>query len=151
MWSDYLFDYAGLVAFEAFLHRLVGHDAFAGCLKSVYIVAIRKMPRPVPFPLEASDATPGPMTFGIGLYSMIPGGRADLLERVDEAAARCLEKCVELGGRPYLYGWHRVDLSTRHTLYGAAYERLADLRDAPLDVGGGRQGQKILDRRPGAV
>jgi FAD/FMN-containing dehydrogenase len=128
LWSDYLFDYEGLQAFTRFLQPLLDRDAFAGCLRSVYILAIRKLPRPVSFPMEASDSTRGPMSFGIGLYSMIPNADALVAERVAETVSRCLDACVALGGRPYRYGWHRMSEEMERAVYGPACDRLRAIR-----------------------
>jgi len=128
LWTDFLFDYDGLESFTTFLQPLLERDAFAGCLKSIYIVAIRRLPRTTRFPLEASDSTGASMSFGIGLYSMIPRQDPALVGAVAETVAFCLEKCIALGGRPYRYGWHQMDEHHYQALYGATYDRLLALR-----------------------
>ena len=78
-------------------------------------------------------------------------GKLDTL-RVDQAAELCLDRCLELGGRPYLYGWHRLDDTTLERLYGDDLRRLCALRreldpeglfqpTGPL-AGSGKQGNK---------
>jgi hypothetical protein len=123
LWCDYLFDYEGLTTFAQFLDGLIAGGAFGPYLASVYIVPIRKLPRVVSFPLEASDAIRAPMSFGIGLYSMIPPGDGPAVVRITETAARCLDKCLDLGGRPYRYGWHQLDETRARRAYGSAYDR----------------------------
>jgi hypothetical protein len=127
LWCDYLFDYNGLAAFTAFLDDLIARDAFAGQLASVYIVPIKKLPRAVRFPLEATEAIDAPMSFGIGLYSMIATGAERALAQVLETTARCLDKCLELHGRPYRYGWHQLDEERARRAYGPAYDRWMEL------------------------
>lgn len=127
LWADYIFDVDGLARFVRFLQPLLDRDAFAGCLRSVYVVAIRRRPRAVRFPLEASDGGVRSMSFGIGLYSMIPRRDPRLAERVAGTAAECLEQCVEIGGRPYRYGWHQMHERHHRALYGPAYDRLLTL------------------------
>ncbi|HET9370138.1 MAG TPA: FAD-binding protein [Vicinamibacterales bacterium] len=120
LWSDYVLDYEGLVAFERFLQTLLARDAFGGCLKSIYVLAIRKRPRAVALPFDAATAIAGSIGFGIGLYSMVPAGRHDLVRRVRVAAAACLERCLELNGRPYRYGCHDIDERMARSIYGDA-------------------------------
>jgi FAD/FMN-containing dehydrogenase len=127
VWSDYLFDYRGLTTFTAFLDDLIARNAFGGQLASVYIVPIKRLPRAVRFPLEATDAIDAPMSFGIGLYSMIAAGADRALAQVLETIARCLDKCLELNGRPYRYGWHQLDEERARRVYGAAYDRWIEL------------------------
>ena len=52
------------------------------------------------------------------------------------ALAGCLERCVALAGRPYLYGAHALDRGTASLLYGAGLERLRALKRAldPADL-----------------
>ena len=127
-WSDYLFDYKGLQAFGTFLQTQLDRDAFDGCLASIYIVPIRKLPRRVALPFEASDAIDAPVSFGVGLYSMIPPQAAGTVAKIMETSSRCLDRCLELGGQPYRYGWHRLNESHHRMAYGAAHERLLALR-----------------------
>lgn len=127
LWADYIFDVDGLTRFVEFLQPLLDRDAFAGCLRSVYVVAIRRRPRAVRFPLEASEGAARAMSFGIGLYSMIPRRDPRLAGKVATTIAACLDKCVELGGRPYRYGWHEMTERHCRALYGSAYGRLLAL------------------------
>jgi FAD/FMN-containing dehydrogenase len=128
-WSDYLLDYAGLQTFGRLLQQAIERDAFAGCLRSVYLVAIRRVPRVVSFPFEASDGLTGPMAFGIGLYSMIPPGHPGRITAVQTAGRQSLAAVLSAGGRPYRYGWHELSEATRRAVYGDAHDRLAALRE----------------------
>jgi FAD/FMN-containing dehydrogenase len=146
LWTDFLFDYEGLTFFTAFLEPLLKQEPFALCLKSVYIVAIRKLPRSISFPLEASEGIREPMSFGIGLYSMIPARDPDLVTRVADTVSRCLEKCIELGGRPYRYGWHQLSERSYRALYGSTYDQLLALK-RELDPQGLFQASRLPERR----
>lgn len=129
IWSDYLLDFPGLQAFVSELSALLDTDAFAGCLKSIYVVATRRNPGRTRLPLEAASSIQAPLRFGIGLYSMVPRRDDATLRAVQAASSRCLDKCVELGGRPYLYGWHELDRATVRRLYGVDYQRLVELKE----------------------
>lgn len=119
LWSDYLLDYEGLARFSAFVDGLMRVDAFRDCLQSIYILASRRQPRPVRFPLEATDAIGAPMAFGIGLYSMVPRGNPVVVQAIREALASCLEHCIQAGGRPYRYGWHELGAEQARAAYRA--------------------------------
>lgn len=143
LWSDYLLSYEGLVEFLQFLDLELRRDTFSGCLKSVYMLAVRQpADRPV-LPFEAAGGIDRPIKFGVGLYSMIPPADAGALDRVQQAVGRCLDKCIELGGRPYLYGWHHLGADRLRALYGASYDRLLELRKK-LDPDGLFQRRKLL-------
>lgn len=128
VWCDYLFDHDGLTAFESHLQTLLRRDAFVGCLRDAYVVAVNRLERAVALPLEASEGVSGGMAFGIGLYCMVPARRPDLLARVEAGVDDCLQACVALGGRPYLYGWHRMTEAVKAALYGEALHRLREIR-----------------------
>jgi hypothetical protein len=128
MWTDFLFDYEGLKSFVSFLEPLLTRRAMAMCLKSIYIMAVRRLPRPTSFPLEATDAMKQPMRFGIGLYHMIPSHDPSLTEAIADEMSKCLDACAELGGRPYRYGWHQLSEGHHERFYGSSYNRLLELK-----------------------
>ena len=103
--------------------------AFAGCLGSIYIVGIRRRPDAPDLPFEATGKGGPSIKFGIGFYNMVPRDDDRALARVKEASEICLRRCIELGGRPYLYGWHQLDPASVQRLYdGEDLERLATLK-----------------------
>lgn len=143
LWSDYILDFAGARALAAHASELIDRDAFAGCLKAVYIVPIRRPPDAADLPFEAAGTRGAPLKLGIGFYTMLSPRQPEALRHVQQAAASCLAKCVEVGGRPYLYGWHRLDRQTLESLYGGAWARLLELR-RELDPAGVFQPGKLL-------
>jgi len=143
LWSDYLLDLRRLAEFGGVVDRELARNSFAGCLRSVYLVAVRRQLRPTAFPLEATDGLAGPMAVGVGLYAMVPRRRPDLVASVRAASARCLEAAVDLGGRPYLYGWHELGDQMRDRIYGKAWHRWIVLR-REVDPGGVFQSDKVM-------
>ena len=123
---------------ERVLGPLLAQDAFHGCLRALYVVPIRRLPRPVPLPLEAMGPGRQSMMFGIGLYSMLPPWRGQLVTAIAATVARCLDACLGCGGRPYLYGWHDMHDAQWRATYGPAYDRLIALR-REVDPAGGYQ------------
>ena len=128
MWVDYIFDYDGLARFVEFLTHRIEDDAFAGFLKSVYILGIRRRRRVQPIPLEASGAISAPVSFGVGLYSMVPRADRESIDRLRATHAQMLDKCIALGGRPYLYGMHEFSNAALQAIYGDDYAALRKLK-----------------------
>ena len=87
------------------------------------------------FPFEASAFGREPVKFLVGLYPVVPRDQPDDLAEIQALLRRILQRCLELGGRPYLYGWHALTPETKQRLYGPAYETLGRLRQR-LDPGG---------------
>jgi FAD/FMN-containing dehydrogenase len=143
LWSDYILEAPRLRDFGLVVEDQMARNCFAGCLRSVYLVAIRRQVRPGGFPLEATDAMSGQLAVGVGLYSMVSPRRADLSAQVRATLARCLEAAVDLGGRPYLYGWHELGGDMRRRIYGAEWERWCALRKE-VDPDGILQPDKLL-------
>ena len=66
---------------------------------------------------------------------MVPSGDERGLATVQAALDDYLRHCLALGGRPYLYGAHRLDRAAADATYGPDYERLRALQQA-LDPSG---------------
>ena len=78
-------------------------------------------------PFEARGAS-SEMCFGVGVYSLVSPRHAADLTTVRASLATLLARCIELGGRPYLYGWHEMTESQQEAVYGGSIEELAALR-----------------------
>ncbi len=143
VWSDYMLDFQGLRAFARHLRELEARDAFSGCLKATYVLGVRRRPEAPDFAFEAASGSRAPIQYLVGLYTMVPNRRPHVLERVQQAVGSCLEVAMALGGRPYLYGWHRFAPETIQRLYGADVDRLVELRQE-LDPDALFQRDKLL-------
>jgi FAD/FMN-containing dehydrogenase len=143
IWSDFILDYPGLVRFGAYCADLLDREAFAGCLESIYILGIRRSEMAPDLPLEAASGARKGVKFLVGFYNMVPMENHDARAAVEAATALCLTKAIELGGRPYLYGWHRLGTARMKQIYGDGWRRLSSLRDE-LDPAGLFQSAKIL-------
>lgn len=142
LWCDYMLDYAGLLRFAGVVQGLLAQSAAASaCLKSVYFLGVRRPPGGTRFPLEAAGNA-GPR-FLVGFYFMVPDPDQHALRSVEHFARACLEQSAALGGRPYLYGWHRFDADTLRQIYGADYDGLMALR-RELDPDERFQTEKLL-------
>lgn len=144
MWVDYILDHAGLIEFTEFLARQMDENAFGKYLRSVYLLGIRRQNRPQPIPLEASGAIDAAVTFGVGLYSMVPRTDKAGIQQLRATHSMMMRKCIELGGRPYLYGIHEFSEETLREVYGDDYVALQALRKT-LDPDALFQGQKFIN------
>lgn len=121
LWTDFVLPRVEFVVFARFLDRLRAEPALRDVLAAIYVLAMR----PESLPL-APSAQPGRLLLGAGLYCMVKGGDDAGLRAARGALGRCLERCVELGGRPYRYGWNEV--ADERAIYGRALDPLRDLR-----------------------
>ncbi|MBI3265676.1 MAG: FAD-binding oxidoreductase [Chlamydiae bacterium] len=139
VWGDYFLDYKGFCKFLNYVEGELKKSHFSQGLEAIYSVVMRRPQRRLFFPLEARVS---PLTFGVGFYYMIPWKRSDPLKNAKRMHDRLLEKCLEYGGRPYLFGYQAWGESIRRQVYGEAYEELMKLRQK-LDPQGLFQGGKF--------
>ncbi len=127
LWCDYCFDATGFAAFCRFVD-----DELRGTLREhlAYVMCVA----PSRQPALALDMRPRAdrRCFSLGLFYSVPSTDEGAVANVQRIHARALEVCIELGGRPYLYGVSggRDGLSGEQAraLYGSAYDRLAHAR-----------------------
>ncbi|MCI0398532.1 MAG: cysteine peptidase family C39 domain-containing protein [Chloroflexi bacterium] len=126
--ADYLFDFHGLSAYLQFLEALWYTTPLGRYTDWALILAVRSGQSAVDFPLEAAPAGNPPFAFLAGFYPLVPPEDGGGLKTVRGILRQTLARCLELGGRPYLYGSHELDEATRLALYGDGYRRLIELR-----------------------
>ncbi|MEW5985418.1 MAG: cysteine peptidase family C39 domain-containing protein [Chloroflexota bacterium] len=126
--ADYVLDLAGLRPFVHFLADQWENGPLGRYVDGFAIHAIRRPAGAITFPLEASATFTAPMTYLIGFYPEIGGEDLEGVAAVQAVLRLALAKCLTLGGRPYLYGWHEMDEQVRRQVYGRAYEELKQLR-----------------------
>jgi FAD binding domain len=127
IWTDYIFDYAGVQQFMQFLEPVMQDAPLRQSLKAIYILMIRRPANATNFAFL--PAKPGAeMLFSIGLYTMVPRWNPVLLGKTLPVLQTALQMCLAIGGRSYLYGFNEMDDLTKQKFYGADYARLAELR-----------------------
>ncbi|MEO8678879.1 MAG: FAD-binding oxidoreductase [Vicinamibacterales bacterium] len=136
VWADYLLDYLQFCEFMTEIERRArsGHEGHR-YLPSVYVLAIR-IPSPASAAkgfvaasaLSPSAGATGAYRFGCGLYHMVPENDAAGVAATIAACEDLVNRCIELGGRPYLHGVASMSEFTRRQVYGDDYERLLQLR-----------------------
>ena len=153
VWADYAFDYSNFRRFLLYVSALNFKGFFGSFLDRIYILACRRPETPTPFPFEICGALPPPVKFGVGLYNTVPQGDQRGLDRVTRAMKLCLDKCLELQGKPYLYGWHELDAAGMQRLYGPDFDRFLELKrqydpnsiiETPWAVPSARSSQELI-------
>jgi FAD/FMN-containing dehydrogenase len=124
LWTDYKL--APAAARE--LLRFVTGPSMPRRAEATYVMAIRLGLSPVRFPLSTVAHVEGPFAVSVGTFHMVAPGDEQDLERAKEALRQTLARAIELGGRPYLYGWNELDDAAKSKLYGAGYARLVALK-----------------------
>lgn len=84
--------------------------------------------------------------FSAGQYFMPRLGDRQGLEEAKRHLAENLALALELGGRPYLYGWHDLSSRDKERVYGADYARLKQLK-AEIDPQGLLNPGALIDLR----
>jgi FAD/FMN-containing dehydrogenase len=114
VWADFQVPIAGFAAFARRTGRWAREPAFRH-LAVRYVLACRAAP-----PLGTLAPTDGSagLFAGLGFYFMVPPGDAAALSDARLGIRRCLEACLELGGRPYLYGCVPFHADEALRLYG---------------------------------
>jgi FAD/FMN-containing dehydrogenase len=129
VWSDYVVDVAHAGRMAAFLsERVVARPAYARGNGRVLLLAMRRPEGKHYFPFEPITPTMKELVFGFGLYFRVPKSRAGALRDVQRLERETLERCLELGGRPYLAGWYDWDEGLKRQIYGASLDTLRRIR-----------------------
>lgn len=124
---DYLVEPEQLPAFLTFLEDRLRSNHLAPYIHGLLILAVRR-PEDRWLPFEASSFGANPIKFLVGFYPIIPAQDVVGLEKVQTLLRETLSICRQLGGRPYLYGWHDLTESAKRCLYDPHYDRLQALR-----------------------
>ena len=124
-WSDYCFELEGLRAFVKYLEDGPRERIWSkNCL--VRMLGLRRGQTRWPFDIRSIGTAP--RLYGIGIYYRIEPGEDEKAQLAQAAHRDFLARCLELGGRPYLYGSNELTAEQMRQLYGGAYERMRALR-----------------------
>jgi FAD/FMN-containing dehydrogenase len=125
LWTDYIFDYAGL---RNFTLRLFARGAKIDFIKAAYFLVVARPANAVAFPFF--PVRPGEIGYSVGLYGMIDRDRLFELGRGLSELRSIQELALECGGRPYRHGRFESDPETLRKLYGSDPDRLREIRAA---------------------
>jgi FAD/FMN-containing dehydrogenase len=129
LWADYCLDLDGLRAFVRFVDTGLRDGRLARNLSRIYLLCLRRRSGGPEWPFDVrAIGGPGRNLYGIGLYYRVDRADRAGVDACQAALRSALETCLELGGRPYLYGWHELDRDSKRKLYGRDYDRLLELR-----------------------
>lgn len=135
VWADYVLEFENFRTFLEEIRQKVdsGHPGYK-YLPSIYVLMIRRPSSAAANGmadtgiLAPTAGAPGTYSFGCGLYHMVPESDPTSLEAAIGECEALTDRCIELGGRPYLHGVSTMAHTVRRKLYGASYDRLQALR-----------------------
>ena len=127
LWEDYIFDVEQLeeFLFQTLAGRMI--DKYHNILPVIYVLAIDSAKtRNIPF--SPTYGNKHKMLYGAGFYYMVKIGDTDNLRIAKRQLEENMSICLDLGGRPYLYGWHGLSEHQKSYLYRDDYSKLKELK-----------------------
>lgn len=129
IWTDYVVDLSQAQQFASFVtRRIVSDPSYARYFGRTLLLVVRQPEEKQYFPFEPVTPAMSGLAVGFGLYFRVPKTDAQGLSDIQALQRRCLEQCLEMGGRPYLAGWHELTEEVKHAIYGSSYQTLQRLR-----------------------
>jgi hypothetical protein len=130
LFCDYILKPRAAEEFLLFIEKNFSSPFFSN-LTSLYILPVKRPSYSPWIPLHPAQQKLQ-LYFGIGLYFSIPTESYEQLSNkisIQEFLNSLLERCMELGGRPYLYGTHMINHETASRIYGEDYLKLIKLKE----------------------
>ncbi len=127
IWEDYIFGIEELEEFLEFAITTQKLAKFQNILPALYIVAC-DMSQTDGIPFSPAYGSNEEMVYSVGFYYMVKYGKTKLLKTAQEHHRQFMKRCLELDGRPYLYGWHGLNEDQKNQLYGKDYQKLKELK-----------------------
>ena len=127
LWEDYIFNIDEL---EEFLNRTISTDNIQQQLKilpALYLIACNSaQSKNIPF--SPTYGRSNEMVYSVGFYYMVKRGDTDNLNVAKKQLEANMRHCIDIGGRPYLYGWHGLSESQKLQIYHDDYIKLKKLK-----------------------
>ncbi|UGT69201.1 FAD-binding protein [Nocardia gipuzkoensis] len=127
LWTDYVVPAGRLAEMVAAVDALRHRPPIDRVRTELYILIVRRPADATSFAFTPAGTTP--VSIGLGVYTWIDRDPATAAA-VRHEFRGLMDRCCELGGRPYLYGVHDLDDALAERLYGTDLDRLAQLRDS---------------------
>ncbi|MET8874544.1 FAD-binding protein [Nocardia sp. NPDC004604] len=127
LWTDYLVPAGQLAPMLAAVETLRHHAPLNGVLRMLYVLIVRRPPDTTSFAFTPIDSAP--ISIGLGVYTSVHGDPTTTAA-TQRVFRDLLERCCELGGRPYLYGVNNLDRALAERLYRNSLDQLAQVRAA---------------------
>jgi hypothetical protein len=107
IWADYCLDFDGLLKFAEHLDLGLSLGALQPYLSRIYLLCLAPSRHAMRSAFEPRPSLTR-RTFGIGVYYTVPASDASAVAQAQSIQDALLAKCLELGGRPYGWGYfHR--------------------------------------------
>ncbi|MBF6468882.1 FAD-binding oxidoreductase [Nocardia beijingensis] len=125
LWTDYVVPAERFAQMVAAVEPLLHRAASDRIRTELYVLIVRRAPEAGSFAFAPIDKAP--ISLGLGVYTWLRRDQAPPIRRM---FGDLMDRCCELGGRPYLYGVHDLDRTLAEQLYATDLDRLAQLRSA---------------------
>lgn len=125
LWTDYIFDYAGL---RKFTRMLFDRGSKIDFIKAMYFLVVSRPENAVDFPFF--PVRPGQTGYSVGLYGMVHQDRLLELSAALSELRTLQELALENGGRPYRHGRFESDGPAMRKLFGSDLDRLRAIRES---------------------
>ena len=127
LWEDYIFDIRQLKEFLFQTITIDMIDKYQNILPVLYILACDcKKTKNIPF--SPTYGNEDKIVYGVGFYYMVKIGDTNNLRIAKKQLEENMYNCLNLGGRPYLYGWHGLSEHQKNYLYRNDYVKLKELK-----------------------
>jgi FAD/FMN-containing dehydrogenase len=104
IWSDYCLDFDGLLKFAEHIDLGLSLGALQPYLSRVYLLCLAPPRHAMLSPFEPRPSLTQ-RTFGIGVYYTVPVADVSAAAQAQSIQDALLAKCLEIGGRPYGWGY----------------------------------------------
>jgi FAD/FMN-containing dehydrogenase len=125
---DYCVDYEGLLILAQCLERILLETSNQISYPLIYILGLSKSSQSLRFPFDLRPQSNSAYVFSFGVFYTLADDDHTGLELAQKTHQILMQKCIEVGGRPYLYGFHSLDEQTKVQIYGASYLKLKQLK-----------------------
>ena len=128
LWADYVAPAESAANLASFIERNVLSSVLYPTYDGrILLLAMNGPERFRRFPFAPITASMRGLAVGFGVYFCLPVSDVRGASAIRGLLRRVLERCVDLGGRPYLVGWHELDEALRWRIWGDDYQRLLAL------------------------
>lgn len=129
VWCDYLFEYEGFYRFMNYIHETWNKQQDLKDLAVIYVLMVRRRSGTFTLPFASSHLPGGErVLYAVGMYYMVPNQNPFRVLQATQGHRRWLEKCIELGGRPYRYGWCNLSDMEKRQIYGESFDNAIALK-----------------------
>ena len=127
LWEDYFFNIEALRKFLIHTISKKKIQQYQNILPALYIVACNSV-KTNNIPFSPTYGNEGKMTYSVGFYFMVKFGDTENVNNAKQQLKENMRYCIEIGGKPYLYGWHDLSEIQKNRIYNDNYIQMKKLK-----------------------